>query len=122
MRSLSFLLFLLPIFALALACGADDGRPGSGTGGGTGGGTGTGTDENESKSATEPRASSPAEAAKKANAEGPCATDAECASGVCFVGGSQTYCSARCTLDDAVATCAAPFTGTCNKQGFCKRD
>lgn len=61
-------------------------------------------------------------AAKKKNAEGPCADGAECESGVCFVGGNQSYCALRCTAENGPTLCSAPFTGSCNKQGYCKRD
>ena len=117
-------------------CSADDGRPvtgptgpGSGTGTGGGKGTGAGTGDNrqeqpadDTSQTTNPTDPSPATEAKKANAAGPCAANAECESGVCFIGGNQSYCSVKCTAADAATTCAAPFTGTCNKQGFCKRD
>ena len=124
------------MFLLA-GCSADDGRPitgptgpgsGTGTGGGKGSGAGTGDDRQEqpTDSTEEPAQSTsptePATEAKKASAEGPCASNAECESGVCFIGGNQSYCSAKCTAADAATTCAAPFTGSCNKQGFCKRD
>lgn len=110
---------------LALSgCSSDDGKPttGPGSGTGTGGGQGTGggsttqTPAPSDSSATEPTG------AKKKNAEGPCANGSECESGVCFVGGNQSYCSVKCTVDTAVTVCAAPFTGSCNKQGYCKRD
>jgi hypothetical protein len=126
------------MFLLA-GCSADDGRPitgptgpgtGTGTGGGTGSGTGSGENRQEqptdgtedSSQTTSPTDPAAATAGKKANAEGPCAADTECESGVCFIGGNQSYCSAKCTSADAATTCAAPFTGSCNKQGFCKRD
>jgi hypothetical protein len=123
------------MFLLA-GCSADDGRPitgptgpstGTSTGTGPGSGTGTGggddgkeqpTDTAQSTSPTDPAGA----ATKKANAEGPCAANSECESGVCFVGTNQSYCAVKCTAADAATTCAAPFTGTCNKQGFCKRD
>jgi hypothetical protein len=116
-------------------CSGDDGRPdtgptgpGSGTGGGTGtgGGKGAGTGDNRQAQPTDPASSTsptdPANAAKTAAAEGPCASNDECESGVCFVGGNQSYCSVKCTVDDAATSCVAPFTGSCNKQGYCKRD
>ena len=126
------------MFLLA-GCSADDGRPvtgptGPGTGTGTGGGKGSGagagdnrqeqpTDTTEQPAqTTSPTDPAQATAAKKAAAEGPCASNTECESGVCFIGGNQSYCSAKCTAADAATTCAAPFTGSCNKQGFCKRD
>jgi hypothetical protein len=123
------------MFVLA-GCSADDGRPitgptgpgsGTGTGGGKGTGTGTGTgDDTQDQPTDATQTTNPTEpaqaAAKKANGDGPCAADAECASGVCFIGGTQSYCSLKCTAADGATTCAAPFTGSCNKQGFCKRD
>lgn len=124
------------VFLLA-GCSADDGRPitgptgpgsGTGTGGGKGSGAGTGESRQEqptddaTEQSTSPTDPAPATATKKANAQGPCASNSECESGVCFVGGTQSYCSAKCTAADAATTCAAPFTGSCNKQGFCKRD
>jgi hypothetical protein len=127
------------MFLLA-GCSADDGRPitgptgpstgtGSGTGTGTGTGTGNGTgsgenrqeqptDTTQSTSPTDPSSAT----AKKANGESPCAANSECQSGVCFIGGTQSYCALKCTAADAATVCAAPFTGSCNKQGFCKRD
>ena len=129
------------MFLLA-GCSADDGRPitgptgpGSGTGTGGGKGSGEGTGENrqtqpsdgtadetgEATQTTNPTEPAPA-AAKKANGEGPCAANGECESGVCFMGGTQSYCALKCTANDAATICVAPFTGTCNKQGFCKRD
>jgi hypothetical protein len=125
------------MFLLA-GCSADDGRPisgptGPGSGTGTGGGKGTGTGSGDSRqeppsdgaedSTQATRPTDPAvEAATKANGEGPCGANAECESNVCFVGGTQSYCAVKCTSADAATTCAAPFTGSCNKQGFCKRD
>jgi hypothetical protein len=53
----------------------------------------------------------------------PCNSGADCASGVCFVGGggSVSWCSLHCTQSDAQTTCgAAPFDGTCNTQGYCR--
>lgn len=116
-------------FALG-ACSSDEGRPttGPGSGTGTGGGKGSGGTSTPAPtgdtSATDPApdAGVTSSSAKLKNAEGPCAEGSECESGVCFVGGSQSYCSVRCTVDTAVTTCAAPFTGSCNKQGYCKRD
>lgn len=114
-RSFRSLMLLGATVALA-ACSADDGRPsgaiaapatasdagdgdaGQGTGGDAGGG------------------------GKKKNAEGPCSSGSECESGFCFVGGNQSYCAVPCTADTGPTVCVAPFTGSCNKQGYCKRD
>lgn len=126
------------MFLLA-GCSADDGRPitgptgpGSGTGTGGGKGSGTGTGENrqeqptdsteEPAQTTSPTDPASSTATKKAAGEGPCGANAECESDVCFIGGNQSYCSVKCTTADAATKCVAPFTGTCNKQGFCKRD
>lgn len=62
----------------------------------------------------------PVEPPKKALAE-PCTTDAECASAVCFKGTMSSYCSLRCTAQDAILVCVAPFNGACNMQGYCRR-
>lgn len=124
------------MFLLA-GCSADDGRPvtgptgpGSGTGTGDGNGSGSGSGESAqqqptaepNETSTTPTDPASSTAPKKANAEGPCAADSECESGVCFMGSTQSYCAVKCTAADAATTCAAPFTGSCNKQGFCKRD
>lgn len=120
-RATCFILVTSALFALA-GCSGDDGKPSTGPTGpgshsGTGGGQGSTTQTpTGDTSATEPAG------AKKKNAEGPCASGAECESGVCFVGGNQSYCSVKCTVDTATTACAAPFTGSCNKQGYCKRD
>lgn len=107
-KSPCFIVVTSALLALA-GCSADDGRPSSGTGGET--------------SSTDPSADTATASSsdKKANAE-PCAEPAECESGVCFVGGNQSFCSARCTPETAATVCVAPFTGSCNKQGYCKRD
>ncbi len=60
-------------------------------------------------------------ATKKAGEVG-CDEDAECETNVCFKGNAQHFCTVRCTVETAQALCVAPYTGTCNKQGYCKRD
>ena len=51
-----------------------------------------------------------------------CAAPEECESGICFVGGRFSYCSLRCQTDNAKTVCKdAPFDGTCNMQGYCRR-
>ncbi len=51
-----------------------------------------------------------------------CGAAEECQSGICFVGGQASYCSLRCTNDNATTICSTqPFDGTCNKQGYCRR-
>ncbi|HEY8079052.1 MAG TPA: hypothetical protein VIF62_33195 [Labilithrix sp.] len=50
-----------------------------------------------------------------------CMTSADCESGMCFVGGKESFCTIPCTTANAVTVCAAaPFIGVCNMQGFCK--
>lgn len=99
---------LVAATSLALACAmtgcsADDGRPEQG------GGVTT------ASSNIDPNAP------KKKAAE-VCQVPAECESNVCFNGGNQSFCSVACTAANAATVCAAPFTGSCNKKGFCKRD
>jgi hypothetical protein len=51
----------------------------------------------------------------------PCATNAQCESNLCFVGGNRTFCSLHCTMATAATDCPVPPTsGTCNMQGYCK--
>lgn len=58
------------------------------------------------------------DAGAKAFAE-PCATDCECASGVCFTfGNGTTVCSLECSSNDE---CPPGSEGQkCNGQGFCR--
>ena len=110
-RRLSSLLALVAIAASlgAAACSSDDGKP-SGTG------TVTPTPDAGGDAA-------PAEAgALKKNAEQGCTKSEECESHFCFIGGNQSFCSIQCTVADQATICVAPFTGTCNKMGYCKRD
>ncbi|MBX3260284.1 MAG: hypothetical protein KIS78_17260 [Labilithrix sp.] len=94
-----------------VGCGGDVGEPGQGTNASRSSGA-EGDDEAE-----------PAPASGKMKlGENGCAADDECESGVCFKGNSQSFCTVRCTTDDATTTCVPPLTGTCNKQGFCKRN
>jgi hypothetical protein len=51
----------------------------------------------------------------------PCASNDECESHVCFIGGNRTFCSLHCTMATAATDCPMPPTsGACNMQGFCK--
>lgn len=50
-----------------------------------------------------------------------CVSADQCQSGQCFIGGSQSFCTISCTPGQATTLCVAPFSGTCNKQGYCKR-
>jgi hypothetical protein len=51
-----------------------------------------------------------------------CNVPTDCQSGTCFLGMMQHFCTIPCSTDTATQVCVAPLTGTCNKQGFCKRD
>lgn len=64
--------------------------------------------------------SSGGDAGKKALAEA-CTDDPDCASNVCFKGNQGSYCSLQCTNQNAATVCVAPFDGTCNKQGYCRK-
>jgi hypothetical protein len=59
---------------------------------------------------------------KKKAAETGCTDNADCESQVCFKGNNQSFCTVSCTTETASQICVAPFTGSCNKQGYCKRD
>jgi hypothetical protein len=61
-------------------------------------------------------------APKKKIAEVGCCDGAQCESGFCFAGNAQSFCTVRCTAENAVTVCVAPLTGSCNQRGFCKRD
>jgi hypothetical protein len=51
----------------------------------------------------------------------PCASNAECASNVCFMGGNRTFCSMHCMAATQATDCPMPPTsGICNTQGYCK--
>jgi hypothetical protein len=51
----------------------------------------------------------------------PCMTNAQCESGICFVGTSQSFCTLHCTQATVAQDCPVPPTdGTCNRQGYCK--
>jgi hypothetical protein len=51
-----------------------------------------------------------------------CTKNEECESQICFLGGKASWCSLKCTAENATQICPVPpFDGTCNKQGFCRR-
>lgn len=89
------------------ACSGDEGAPAPG---------GSTSSSSSSSSGTA------ADGGAKPNATVGCEADPECQSGVCFLGNGQHFCTVRCTTGNAAEVCVAPLTGTCNKQGFCKRD
>ena len=50
-----------------------------------------------------------------------CASNADCESNLCFIGGNRSFCSLHCTMATAATDCPVPPTsGTCNMQGYCK--
>lgn len=108
----------LGVAALVVACSSEDGKPTTvvTTDAGSSGSSGTVTD---SGTPTTDASST----AKKANGAVGCKADgSDCESGVCFAGNNQAFCTVKCTDATAATVCLAPLTGTCNKQGFCKRD
>jgi hypothetical protein len=100
---------------LGVACSGDHGQPADGT-----------TEPAPDAAAPAPvDAGADADAGeaappKKGLAE-PCTTDPECGSNVCFKGTMSSYCSLRCTAQDAVTVCVPPFNGVCNMQGYCRK-
>lgn len=137
---MTFLAAALAAASILMGCSSDDGKPGSGSGSGTGTGTGdgtgngtgtgtpAGTDTDTGATTPAPSASpatpatpgTPTTATKKAALDA-CTTNEDCASGVCYIGDQGSYCSLKCTADTAATACVAPFAGTCNKKGFCKK-
>lgn len=92
--------------AVLAACSGDDGKPSNGTSSGAVSATDAGG----------------AVGAKKKNAEQGCTKNEDCESDICFIGGNQSFCTVKCSAADVATVCVAPFTGSCNKQGYCKRD
>jgi len=103
------------------ACSSDDGKPSAGSSGTVPTGSADASAEAAASEAGAAEAGAAEAGAKKPNAA-PCTLPAECESGICFVGGNQSFCSVTCTPANAPTVCVAPFTGSCNKQGYCKRD
>jgi hypothetical protein len=101
---------------VAIGCSDDVGEPGPGSGSSSGASSSSGDladagGEGDSSSS-----------GKKKIGETGCAADEDCESNACFKGNAQSFCTVRCTGDTATSVCVAPLTGTCNKQGYCKRD
>jgi hypothetical protein len=103
---------------VVVAC-SDDGTPG--TSSGTSGSSGSSGSSGASSGSSGSDAATEAGGLKK-NAEVGCTKDGDCESNICFTGGTQSYCALKCTPDNAATVCVAPFTGSCNNKGFCKRD
>lgn len=117
---------VLAASCVLFGCSADDGKPsGSGTGTGTGGGTGSGTGTSApapTDTSSNPATPAPTEAGAKKGYTEICATNDDCASGVCYASDQGAlYCSAKCTADNATTVCVAPLAGSCNKKGYCKK-
>lgn len=50
-----------------------------------------------------------------------CTANAQCASNVCFIAPSRSFCSMHCTAATQAMDCPVPPTsGTCNMLGYCK--
>jgi hypothetical protein len=119
----TLLVAALAACSAVMGCSSDDGKPTSGPGSGTGTGSGSGSGDGSGTGATTPApstSSAQATGAKKGPIEA-CTVDDECASGVCYLGDQGSYCSLKCTAEDAATACVAPFAGTCNKKGYCKK-
>lgn len=110
---------VVAITSAVAACSDDDEKPGTGNGTGNGDGTGGGNGGANADASTSGDSST---SGKKQNAEVGCTEDAECESGVCYIGNGQSFCSLKCTVDNQATVCVAPFVGGCNNKGFCKRN
>lgn len=96
---------------VAACSGGDEGEPGPSIGSSSGQGTSSGgTATGDGGTGSNP------------NGTVGCKDGTECASGTCFVGKSQSFCSVKCTTATESTLCVTPLTGTCNMQGYCKRD
>ncbi len=105
------LVLVLASFIAGIAgCSSDDGKPEGGTGGTT----------TPLPTATVQPDAAVASTAKKKSIES-CTQNDECESNVCFQGDQGAYCSFECTAATAATACVAPFAGTCNKKGFCRK-
>lgn len=93
---------------------------------------GTGDAPSERETIEEENATSPAEQVPINTADlsafgEVCAGDEDCASGVCFIGGQQSFCSSLCNpelaeKEESNPDCASQegASGQCNTKGFCK--
>lgn len=122
--SLSVAATFLVAFALHTGCSSDSTTgSGAGTDGGSGSDAGTsaqdsGSSGTDSGSATDAGSTSDGATGTKSFGDS-CTDGSECKSGVCFVGGSQSFCSLKCT---APTDCPVPPTsGQCNNMGYCKK-
>lgn len=97
---------LLGVVASTVGCSSDEGRPSGSSGSSLPSPDSGGADGGSGKSAL----------------AASCTANEECESNICFLGGNQSFCSLRCTVENVATVCVAPLTGSCNKQGYCKRD
>lgn len=127
--------------AVIMACSGDDDAPSNG---GSSSGTSSGSSSSSSSSGssgTTPEddggTQPPAEAGTEAGGKGDkalgetCQDASDCASGVCYSGGtggggnaSGSFCTIECTMkgQDDDPTCADPaLSGKCNGKGFCQK-
>jgi len=98
-------------------CSSDEGKPsGSLDAGTTDSGSVGATDSGSADSGGADSGS-----AKKKLGEGPCVSNDECESNVCF-NDKQSWCTLECTSENAATVCVAPLSGSCNNKGRCKRN
>ena len=110
---------VVALAVLAIACSSSSTSSSSASSSGT-----SGTDGDAAAGDDAGEAGSRADAGTKDLAS-PCASDAECASGHCFLGGTDTYCTDTCTkkgqTDPTCQDLGPFFTGKCNLQGLCQK-
>jgi hypothetical protein len=118
----------LGAIVLVTGCGSDDGGTVASTDTGTAADTATSSMDTATATDTatttetsgETTGETSSDAAKKALGE-TCAVDGDCASNACFVGGMGSYCSLKCTTENAATVCIAPLLPECNIKGYCKK-
>ncbi|MBK6697286.1 MAG: hypothetical protein IPG50_34620 [Myxococcales bacterium] len=102
-----------------LAACSSDGTTGGSADGGAGSGPGDGGGGGQQDGGTSDAGAS--DGGKKPFGEA-CASPADCESGQCFIGGSQAFCSLKCTMATQATDCPTPpTTGQCNNQGYCRK-
>lgn len=109
------------LVCLTACSGDDEGKVTSDTG--TAADTATTTDTataTDTASTMETGGETSGDAAKKGLGE-TCAVDGDCASNACFVGGMGSYCTLKCTPENAATVCLAPLLPECNTKGYCKK-
>lgn len=120
---------VLVLAATVVACSGDDGAPSSPSSGSSGssgttssGSSGTTTSKQGDDAGAPPTSDAGVEGGGEKKALGEdCTANEQCESNECSVGDKNGYCSLRCTQENAATVCVAPFDGTCNKRGYCRR-